>query len=27
MKKLSFAIIGAGPAGFYVGKNLAKLPQ
>jgi len=27
MKKLSFAIIGGGPAGFYIGKNLIKLPQ
>jgi adrenodoxin-NADP+ reductase len=27
MKKLSFAIIGAGPAGFYISKCLAKLTQ
>jgi len=25
MKKLSFAVIGAGPAGFYIGKCLSKL--
>lgn len=27
MKRLSFAVIGAGPAGFYVGKCLSKLEQ
>lgn len=27
MQKLSFAVIGAGPAGFYISKCLAKLPQ
>ena len=27
MLKLSFAIVGAGPAGFYMGKCLSKLPQ
>lgn len=26
MKKISFAIIGGGPAGFYTAKLLAKLP-
>jgi NADPH-dependent glutamate synthase beta subunit-like oxidoreductase len=26
MKRLSFAVIGAGPAGFYIAKCLAKLP-
>jgi len=27
MKKLSFAIVGAGPAAFYVAKCLSRLPQ
>ena len=27
MKKLSFAIIGGGPAAFYISKCLAKLPH
>jgi hypothetical protein len=27
MKKLAFAVIGAGPAAFYISKNLAKLPS
>jgi uncharacterized NAD(P)/FAD-binding protein YdhS len=27
MKKLSFAIIGGGPAGFYTAKLLSKLPS
>lgn len=27
MKKLSFAIIGSGPAGFYAGKCLATMRQ
>lgn len=27
MQKLSFAVIGAGPAGFYISKCLSKLPQ
>jgi len=26
MKKISFAIIGGGPAGFYTAKLLVKLP-
>lgn len=27
MKKLSFALVGAGPAAFYVAKCLSRLPQ